>query len=434
MANLTQVELPNGTTYDIQDATKSGIYTVIGTQTEATASWTGELHGVSALYDGLTINYYLPYAGVASTNVTLNLTLDSGSTTGAKNCYINTSRLTTHYGAGRTIVMTYYSAGSISITGTATTDDRWICDAYYDTNSDTKVRQSLLTNNTNRPLLLCYNLNTSTTSNVDNIVYRANNMYGNPSTGTIYSTNISVAPPADNATFPDGGYVAHDVRNVSTVPTTTGVNFIMTNEGTGISSSWYSGIYCKSSGGEYGAWELVGCALNADNRTKPFYVRNSNKTSAWGDWRKLYDSANPPTASSSTTGITVSDHTTGSVTGVQSSTTTASKVTLGTAFTVPNVTAAGSGSFTSGAFSGGSGSFSATVTNGVLSFSHTHTAATHGADSHTHTAPTLGTAFTIPNVTAATDVTVPIKNTSATTVVTSKTHTVNDSGHTHTLS
>lgn len=63
--------------------------------------------------------------------------------------------------------------------------------------------------------------------------------------------------------------------------------------------------------------------------------------------------------------------------------------------TIPNVTAAGSGSFTSGAFSGGSGSFSATVTNHVLSYSHTHTAATHGADSHTHTAPTIGTAIKV---------------------------------------
>lgn len=148
-----------------------------------------------------------------------------------------------------------------------------------------------------------------------------------------------------------------------------------------------------------------------------------------------------------------------SLTGVQSSTTTASKVTVGSHSTDYGVKSAGSGSFTSGAFSGGSGSFSATVTNHVLSFSHTHTAATHGADSHTHTAPTLGSkvptvsasdvtvpikntnATSIPNVTSAgsastwsfTDVTVPIKNTSASTFVTGTSHTVTDNGHTHTL-
>ena len=245
----------------------------------------------------------------------------------------------------------------------------------------------------------------------------------------------------------------------------------------------------------------------------------------------------------STTGISIANHGTSSITGVSGSVTgshvksggNGTAPTLGTAFTVPNVTAkgsgsftqgafsggsftqgtdsftantptvintskfsggsftrgtfsGGSGSFTSGAFSGGSGSFSATVSNHVMSFSHTHTAATHaadshthtaathaadsftaaslqsgfytagtaasftqgtdsftpathGTDSHTHTAPTLGTAFTIPNVTSVgsasnwvfEDVTVP-KAASATTVVTGASHTITDNGHTHTLS
>lgn len=112
----------------------SGIYPVIGTQTAATASWTGTINA-SALYDGMTIAYYLPYAGVSSTNVTLNLTLSNGTTTGAINCYFNnTTRITTHYGAGSTILLTYWSAGSISVAGTATTDNRWTrCD--YDSNT-----------------------------------------------------------------------------------------------------------------------------------------------------------------------------------------------------------------------------------------------------------------------------------------------------------
>ena len=136
MANISKIKLPNGTSYDLKDSYKSGVYTVIGTQTAVTGSWTGNLHGVSALYSGLTINYYLPYAG--SGNATLNLTLDDGTTTGAVNCYIHTSRLTTHYGAGRSILMTYYKAGDIKISGTATTDNRWVCDAYYDTNNRDK--------------------------------------------------------------------------------------------------------------------------------------------------------------------------------------------------------------------------------------------------------------------------------------------------------
>lgn len=219
----------------------------------------------------------------------------------------------------------------------------------------------------------------------------------------------------------------------------------------------------------------------------------------------------PTSTSSSTTGITATTTATkttlgtaDSVTGVQSSTTTASKVTVGSHSTDYGVKSAGSGSYTQGTFtggsftqgedsfttnvptkintskfnagsyshsgfSGGSGSFSATVTSHVLSFSHTHTAAsygtdsftapslgtgfytagtaasftqgedeftpaTHGADSHTHTAPTLGSK--VPTVSTS-DVTVPIKNTSATSIpnvsVASATVSITDPGHTHTI-
>lgn len=243
----------------------------------------------------------------------------------------------------------------------------------------------------------------------------------------------------------------------------------------------------------------------------------------------------PTSASSNTTGITATTTATkttlgtaGSIYGVQSDTDTASYVTVGShstdygvksvgsgsytqgAFTggsftqgtdnfTPNVPteidvtkfnggsyshtgfSGGSGSFTQGSFSGGSGSFKAEVNNHVLSFSHTHTAATHGADSHTHTAATYGTdsftpaslgngfytagtaasfaqgtdSFTpathgadshthtaptlgskIPTV-SATDVPVPIKDTSAKSIpsvsVTSATVTITDPGHSHSL-
>ena len=136
MADISQIKLPNNTTYDLKDSKKTGIYYVKGTQTAATGAWTGNID-VPALYTGLTIMYYLPYDG--SGNATLNLTLSNGTTTGAKNCYITTGRLTTHYGAGRNIIMTFYKAGDISIKGTATTDDRWICDAFYDTNNSAYV-------------------------------------------------------------------------------------------------------------------------------------------------------------------------------------------------------------------------------------------------------------------------------------------------------
>lgn len=102
-----------------------GIYAVKGTQSASTSVWTGNID-VSELYNGLTIAYYLPYSST-STSVTLNLTLTNGSTTGAVNCYVNgTTRITNQYAAGSVITLTYWSAGSIGVNGTATTDNRWV--------------------------------------------------------------------------------------------------------------------------------------------------------------------------------------------------------------------------------------------------------------------------------------------------------------------
>lgn len=108
------------------------IETIIGTQTANTGSWTGISKTIDKLYDGLTIHYFLPRNG--SGNATLNLTLKDGTTTGAINCYYHSSRLTTHFSQGSVITFTYFSAGSISVGGTATTDARWIANANYDSN------------------------------------------------------------------------------------------------------------------------------------------------------------------------------------------------------------------------------------------------------------------------------------------------------------
>lgn len=160
----------------------------------------------------------------------------------------------------------------------------------------------------------------------------------------------------------------------------------------------------------------------------------------------------PSTTGSATTGITIAAHGTGTVIGVQSTTTTASKVTVGSSSTdygvksagsasswtfeektIPNVTAAGSGS--------ASLTFAMDTTDTKklkITFSHTHTAPTLGtaikvqskSGGANGTAPTLGSK--VPTVSAS-DVTVPIKNTSASTFVTGTTHTVTDNGHTHTI-
>ena len=62
-----------------------------------------------------------------------------------------------------------------------------------DNNTDVNVRQTLKgsTDNNNRPLLLSYSDSSSDTANVDNVAYRSNSIYANPSTGTVTATNFS---------------------------------------------------------------------------------------------------------------------------------------------------------------------------------------------------------------------------------------------------
>ena len=120
MARIERITLPSGNTYEVG---ANGAYSVKGTQNTTTATWTGVLDGVGALEDGLTIAYYLPTT--SSSNVTLNLTIN-GTPTGAIDVYFNgDTRMGTQYPAGSTILLTYYSANSISIDGTAITTARW---------------------------------------------------------------------------------------------------------------------------------------------------------------------------------------------------------------------------------------------------------------------------------------------------------------------
>ena len=97
---------------------------IVGTQTAATGAWTGKSED-TALYNGKSIHYFLPYAG--SGNATLNLTLADGTTTGAKPIYREgTTYLTTRYPANSCIGMTYNEAKGA-----------WFANADYNTNDNT---------------------------------------------------------------------------------------------------------------------------------------------------------------------------------------------------------------------------------------------------------------------------------------------------------
>ncbi len=171
--------------------TNAGFYYVKGTQTASTNAWTGYIP-VESLYEGLTIAYYLPYAGTSS-SATLNLTLSNGNTTGAVAVYYTaTSRATTHYGVGSTIYLTYYPANTISTNGNLITSASWRRCNYYSNNT---TNQTLLTTNTNRPLLMASADNTNTTSTNNAATYRNNQIFANPSTGTITSNALVLGSP-----------------------------------------------------------------------------------------------------------------------------------------------------------------------------------------------------------------------------------------------
>ena len=97
---------------------------IVGTQTEATGTWTG-VSMDTALYEGKTIAYKLPFAG--SGNASLILTLADGTQTEAVPVYMNNTRVTTHYPQYTVIKMTYDG-------------EAWRTDNYY-TNSNNYDRR-----------------------------------------------------------------------------------------------------------------------------------------------------------------------------------------------------------------------------------------------------------------------------------------------------
>lgn len=99
------IPAPEDTQADIDTALAQSVEYIVGTQTASTGTWTGVTTDIE-LKVGKTIAYKLPYAGNGN-NVSLVLTLADGSTTDAIPVYLNTTRVTTHFGAGSVINMTY---------------------------------------------------------------------------------------------------------------------------------------------------------------------------------------------------------------------------------------------------------------------------------------------------------------------------------------
>lgn len=91
--STTNLTIPYSTT------SGNGIFYIEGTGTTA-GTWLGTHGSIGSYYAGLTIAYKIPIAGASTTTLNIN-------SLGAKTCYINTSKLTTHFGVGCVAILVY---------------------------------------------------------------------------------------------------------------------------------------------------------------------------------------------------------------------------------------------------------------------------------------------------------------------------------------
>ena len=119
---------------------KRGQEFIVGTQSSETNSWTG-VSEQSALYDGMCINYFLPYDCENNySSATLNLTLSNGTTTGAKNVKIRgNNSVINQFKAGSIIQLTY--CVNKTINGTSVTG--WFADAVDEATNNVRLSAQL---------------------------------------------------------------------------------------------------------------------------------------------------------------------------------------------------------------------------------------------------------------------------------------------------
>lgn len=86
------------------------------------------------------------------------------------------------------------------------------------TDTDMKVRQSLTSSDWDRPLLMSYQSNT-VTSTVDNVVFRNNSIYANPSTGTITANKFNGNASSASKLTTNAGSATQPVYFSGGVPT-----------------------------------------------------------------------------------------------------------------------------------------------------------------------------------------------------------------------
>lgn len=245
----------------------NGIFYIEGTGTTA-GTWLGSHTGITSYYTGLTIAYKIPIAGASTTTLNIN-------SLGAKTCYINTTKLTTHYGVGSVAILvydgTYFRAAD-----------------YWDGNSYAYVRQ-YTTDSTaaEYPLLFRYNTAAPTSNGyVTEYTRYDSGITINPSTNTITATTFN-----GTATNSDKLDDLHAADLLTSVTSTASKNISVTVGGTTKSvtdayAKFGVGVY-TSSGGEQRP-SYIGSGLvrwNMMRNTTTYY--DSQLFTGYCDWMMM---------------------------------------------------------------------------------------------------------------------------------------------------
>ena len=115
------VDYDDNTRVQIGKYAENGIYYIDGSGSTA-GTWAGSHTGITSYYDGLAILYRVPVAGASTTTLNIN-------SLGAKRCYIRgTTALTSHYGVGSLVILTYDTTLNSGAGG-------WEAHTYYDSNT-----------------------------------------------------------------------------------------------------------------------------------------------------------------------------------------------------------------------------------------------------------------------------------------------------------
>ena len=413
MPYIHNITLPSGSVYNLEGT----LYTIKGTQASSTASWTGSCDLID-LKDKVTIGYIMPQDTLSGSTPTLNLTLKDGTTTTGAKTVVGAD----HAKAGDVLILTYvegdtkwYAIGSFpyevvtSISSSSTDDQIPTAKAVYDAIDalpEPMVFKGTVGDAAQSPTVTWTNLPAASSSNVGQ-TYKVITAHATAPIciiGDIITSNGTewvVIPSGDEPTTVDTwrNILVNGVEKLGSAINTGGVDFI---DGTNTQVAF------NATGNKI--------AINVPETKTHLSASASGTevTTTKSSALTALPSTNPSdTFVKSYPGAT-SKLVTGSVTGVQSNTTTASKATAGTAVSVATTGTAATvanGSLGTETSTRGTDTpmWGATVQNETLSF-------TFKPLSTTSVTPAVSNGTITPYT--FTDVTVPIKDASATTIAT----------------